>query len=100
MVASLPGNTVTQNMKTGGSSVKIRNARVRTLSRYSRLVSNQTLRISLAPDYVDEDFVQRWLDQLESIYLSTHQRIAKQLLWISTGRQASFNIVAVVVIRL
>src|SRR5690349_13724434 len=93
-------------MKIGITSVKIRNVRERTRSRYSRLA---TIRILLAmarhsgldaarADTLDEDLVQRGLHELELLDVRAGvDQAAEQELRVGVGRQLELEVVVGVV---
>src|ERR1700689_4753606 len=69
IVASFAGKIMTTVMMPGSSRVRMRNERVRTRSRYSRLMISQRLRIRFTHSRfaysIDEDFFERRFHQLE-----------------------------------
>src|SRR5580692_980147 len=109
MVASFAGKIMTTVMMPGSSRVRMRNERVRTRSRYSRLMISQRLRIGLTrlrftrgwfTHSVNEDFFQRRFHQLELAEPCARGRQLQQFLCIGAGREPRFHIVAVVIERL
>src|SRR5690242_10948732 len=66
VIIILAGNVTNVAMSAGIRKVKIRNALVRTRSRYSRRAIRKTLRIVL-PHGFDEDLFQRWLYQVKFV---------------------------------
>src|SRR2546423_2982386 len=66
VIMSLAGNIVNAAIRAGIRKVKIRNAFVRTRSRYSRRAIRKTLRIVLSY-HLDENLFQRRLHDLESV---------------------------------
>src|ERR1035441_121996 len=67
-------------MHNGSSTVENLNARPRICSRYSRLAIRRTLCIGLASNGLDEDLLERGLDQFESINLGCGSCLMQQLL--------------------
>src|SRR5208282_381506 len=96
MVASFAGNTITPVMMAGRSKVSTTNERVRTRSRYSRLIISQVLRMGFA-HRLHEDFFQRRFHQFELVDAGSGGRKFQEFLRIGTRRQARFHVVSVIV---
>src|SRR5512140_2834028 len=100
-IISRVGSTITPHISAGTSTVVIQKALVRTRSRYSRLMMTQTLCIAIIlADHVDEDLLERWLDQLELRDARARREQLEQLLRVGAGRQLHLDVIAVVVRRL
>src|SRR5512146_1935367 len=110
IIMSLPGRTTTPPINIGISTVKRMNARVRTLSRYSRLMISQTLRIGhprravhssaavlACAHYVNKNFLEGGLHQFELADSCLLRRQPQERLRIGAGREFQFHLVPGVV---
>src|ERR1035441_3431570 len=83
-------------MHNGKSTVENLKARPRICSRYSRLAIRRTLRIGLASHGLDEDFLERGLDQLETINCGYRGSFVQQLLRIAVFLELDLSMAGVV----
>src|ERR1035441_42825 len=96
MVISFAGNSITAVMMPGNSRVSTRKERLRTRSRYSRLMISQRLRIRFTHRR-DEDFFQRGFHHFELAHPRVRRCPPSQFLRIGARREPHFHIVAVIV---
>src|SRR5271157_5312875 len=96
MVASLAGRTITPVMMAGKSKVSITNERVRTRSRYSRLIISQVLRMGFT-HRLHENLFQRRFHQFELVDARSRGGKFQEFLRIGARREARFHVVSVIV---
>src|SRR5208282_934431 len=98
-VASLAGNTITPVMMAGRSRVSTTKERVRTRSRYSRLIISQVLRMGFA-HRLHENLFQRRFHQFELVDARACGCQFQKFLRIGARRQSRFHVVSIIVERL
>src|ERR1700728_4041156 len=83
----------------GTRRVEMRKARPRICSRYSRRATRSMLRIGLASHGLDKDFLERRLDEFETIDSGHGSGEVKKLLRVAAGLERYFSVAGVIIGR-